>query len=238
MKRTSLAALTLLATLTALAAPGCSSDAAPDEGGGGTATHSSAGSSTTAGTPPVIIAAGTGNSAAGTASGGMPSAGAPSGGSPAATTGGAATGGGGSGGAPAAGGGGAAAGGAANPGNPGCPEKIDSKLACTQVISCPKSTCGVFKLGSKDCDCAAASGTFTCTSCTYTGTDSIVTPPAAALPACAADDVTLEKNTKGCTKGDRCKSLDTAKSRFCACWDDPVDGGTSWDCDAKPSNWP
>ena len=34
-----------------------------------------------------------------------------------------------------------------------------------------------------------------------------------------------------------CKSLDTEKNRFCACWDDPVEGGTAWDCDSMPSTW-
>jgi hypothetical protein len=80
---------------------------------------------------------------------------------------------------------------------------------------------------------------FTCSSCSYAGkTESIVQTPAAALPACTSDDTTLEKNTTGCTKGDRCKSLDTAKTRFCACWDDAAKGTTVWDCDAMPSAWP
>ncbi|MES1182948.1 MAG: hypothetical protein ABUL60_03985, partial [Myxococcales bacterium] len=123
--------------------------------------------------------------------------------------------------------------------NPACPAKIDSSVACTAAVSCPAATCGVFKIGAKDCSCAAASGMFTCSSCSYAGkTESIVQTPAAALAACASDDTTLEKNTTGCTKGDRCKSLDTAKTRFCACWDDAAKGTTVWDCDAMPSAWP
>ena len=238
MKRTSIAALTLLATLTTFAVPGCSSDATPDEGGSGSGNHTAGTGNSTAGTGTLPPIAGSGNSTAGTTSGGATSAGASSGGSAGATTGGAATAG--SGGAATGGSGGAATAGATTGGasNPGCPEKIDSKTACTAVISCPKATCGVFKLGGKDCDCAAAAGNFMCSSCAYAGTEPIVQPPATALPACTSDDVTLEKTIKGCTKGDRCKSLDTVNIRFCACWDDPVDGGTAWDCDSKPKNWP
>jgi hypothetical protein len=252
MKRTSLAALTLLASFATLGGPGCSSDATPDPTPSAGTAAAIAGTSSvlpiagtssttpTAGTPAVggtasSGGAGTGGSSAGattagTAAGGTASGGAASGGS---TAGGAATAGTAAGGTASAG---TASGGAANP---GCPAKIDSSVACTAVVSCPAATCGAFKLGAKDCNCAAASGTFMCSSCSYAGkTESIVQTPAAALPACASDDTTLEKNTTGCTKGDRCKSLDTAKVRFCACWDDPVKATTVWDCDAMPSAWP
>jgi hypothetical protein len=135
-----------------------------------------------------------------------------------------------------AGGGNASAGSAANP---DCPAKIDSTTACTSAVSCPAAACGVFKIGQKDCSCAAASGNFSCTSCSYAGkTEEIVQAPATVLPDCTADDTTLEKNTPTCTKGERCKSLDTAKSRFCACWDDPAKGVVDWDCDSMPSSWP
>jgi hypothetical protein len=122
--------------------------------------------------------------------------------------------------------------------DPNCPLKIDSKTACTAVVTCNDAYCGVFKLGSKDCSCAAASGFFECMSCDYAGkTEEIVLPPAAVLPACTGDDMTLESTT-GCTKGMRCRSTDAAKVRFCACWEDPTKGGTVWDCDAMPSSWP
>ncbi|RYZ05863.1 MAG: hypothetical protein EOO73_18295 [Myxococcales bacterium] len=74
-----------------------------------------------------------------------------------------------------------------------------------------------------------------CTSCTYKGTEEIVVKPTAALEPCAMADSAMEDIT-ACTKGMRCKSLDTTKDRFCACWDDPA-GGTVWDCDSTPSAW-
>jgi hypothetical protein len=107
---------------------------------------------------------------------------------------------------------------------------------CTAAIACPASVCGAFKLGAKDCKCDAATGPYTCTPCSYAGkTESIVQKPAAALPACTADDMTLEKNTPTCTMGDRCASL--TPKRFCACWTDPVKGSVVWDCDAIPAEW-
>jgi hypothetical protein len=251
MKRTSIAALTLVASFATLAGPGCSSDATPDttpSAGTGNNTAGTASQLPTAGTTGTVTTAGTsaGGAAtgtAGTASGGSAAGGSAAGGSAA---GGSAAGGSAAGGSAGAASGGTASGGSAGSGggsggaaNPACPAKIDSTVACTAVVSCPAATCGAFKLGAKDCNCAAASGTFTCTSCSYAGkTESIVQTPAAALTACASDDNTLEKNTTGCTKGDRCKSLDTTKSRFCACWDDPVKATTVWDCDAMPSAWP
>jgi hypothetical protein len=132
--------------------------------------------------------------------------------------------------------GGAAAGSGGGPAA-GCPVKIDSKTACTQVIDCPGAYCGVHQLGSKNCNCAMATGMFMCSSCDYTGkTEEIVQAPAAALEPCASEDSVLE-DTAGCTKGMRCKSLDTTRERFCACWDDLVEGGTAWDCDSLPSAW-
>lgn len=135
--------------------------------------------------------------------------------------------------------GGSSGGSAGGGSNPACPVKIDSMVMCTQIITCDDAYCGVFQMGSKDCSCAAASGAFTCSSCDYTGrTEEIVLPPAAVLPACAADDTTLEKNTPTCTKGERCKSLTVDKNRFCACWESPADGTLKWDCDAQPAAWP
>ena len=200
-----------------------------DEGGSSGSGNPSAGSGN------LIPMAGTGNAAAGTGNVALPTAG----------TGGAATAGtsgGGMAGAATGGASGAAPGGAAGtgggPGAPGCPVKIDSKVACTEVITCPNAYCGVFQLGLKNCECAAASGMFTCTSCGYAGkTEEIITKPAAALPACASDDATLE-DTPGCTKGMRCHSLTADKNRFCACWEDPVDASLKWDCDTQPSDWP
>jgi len=252
MKRTSFAALTLLASFATLGGPGCSSDATPDTTPSAGTASSSAGTSSqlpsagtsstpTAGTPAVggtTNAAGTGTagSSAGTAAGGTAAGGTAAGGSGGTAAGGTATGGTASGGSAA---GGTASGGTGGAANPACPAKIDSSVACTAAVSCPAATCGVFKIGAKDCNCAAASGMFMCSSCSYAGkTESIVQTPAAALPACASDDNTLEKNTTGCTKGDRCKSLDTAKTRFCACWDDAAKGTTVWDYDAMPSAWP
>jgi hypothetical protein len=115
-----------------------------------------------------------------------------------------------------------------------CPAKIDGSTACTAVVSCPGSVCGMHKLGSRTCSCPAASGVFDCGTCVYAGSEPIVVKPAAALSPCAMADSAMEDIT-ACTKGDRCKSLDTTKDRFCACWDAP--GGTAWDCDSTPSAW-
>ena len=205
-----------------------------DEGGSGTA-NSSAGTGTL-----VIPTAGTGQTAAGTGAV-TPTAGTSAGGAPSAGTGA-----GGDAGASVAMGGtsagtaaGGASGSAGGTSTPGCPVKIDSAVVCTQVATCNDAYCGVFQMGTKDCSCAAAAGNFTCTSCDYTGrTEEIVLPPAAVLPACAADDMTLEKNTPNCTKGMRCKSLTADKNRFCACWEDPVDASLKWDCDSQPASWP
>lgn len=241
MKRTSIVALTLLASLATLAGPGCSSAEDPDPGTtntAGTATNTggtlsgvpTAGttSTPTAGTPSgggtPATTAGAGGSSAGTASAGTAAGGTASGGTGTAGSAGTAS-------------GGASAGsGGTGTANPACPAKIDSNVMCTAVISCPASTCGAFKLGARDCTCAAATGPYTCSPCSYAGkTEPIVQKPEAALPACTADDMTLEKNTPTCTKGDRCASL-TAK-RFCACWTDPVKGSDVWDCDAIPAAW-
>jgi len=249
MKRTSIAALTLLASFATLAGAGCSSEASPDTSGttagsatnaGGTAGTPTAGtaSTSTAGTPASVggtpAGAGTatgGTATAGTTTGGNATAGTATGGSATAGT---ATGGSSAGGAAA----GAASGGTGGTGtaNPACPAKIDSAVMCTSVIACPGAVCGAFKLGAKDCKCEAATGPFTCTSCSYAGkTESIVQKPAEALPACTADDTTLEKNTPTCTKGDRCASQ--TPKRFCACWDDPAKDSVVWDCDAMPAEW-
>jgi hypothetical protein len=243
MKRVSIVTLSVLVPFVALSAPACSSESPPDEGNNTGNTSGTGNSSAGTGTLPPV--AGTTSSAAGTSAGGATggaagsgsggtTAGTSSGGSGTAGNAGAASGGtsaGGSAGATAGGSGGGTA-------NPNCPVKIDSKTACTAVATCNDAYCGVFKLGAKDCTCAAASGMFMCNSCDYTGkTEEIVLPPASALPACTADDMTLESTT-GCTKGMRCRSTDTAKIRFCACWDDPVEGGTVWDCDALPASWP
>jgi hypothetical protein len=256
MNRTSFAALALLSSFVTLVGPGCSSSDDTPSGNAGTGPQNTSGAAPVAGTGTLPIAgttsggttgtagstsaAGSGGAAAGTSSGGTATAGGGAGG----VGGGSAGGAGGSAGATAGGGGsGGAAAGAGGAGgsttNPNCPVKIDSSTACTAMISCPAATCGVFKLGSKDCNCAAASGNFMCSSCTYKGTESIVQAPMADAPltACAMDDATME-GTVGCTKGMRCKSLDMVKNRFCACWDDPVKGGTAWDCDAVPSAWP
>lgn len=244
MKRTSIVALTLLASLATLAGPGCSAEAPSDTGntntagtavntGGtlsglpsaGTASTPTAGTPSGGGTPATTAGAGggsAGTASAGTAAGGTAAGGTAAGGSATGGTAGTATGG------TAAGGTGTA--------NPACPAKIDSAVMCTAAISCPATTCGAFKLGARDCTCTAATGPYTCTPCSYAGkTEPIVQKPEAALPACTADDTTLEKNTPTCTKGDRCASL-TAK-RFCACWTDPVKGSDVWDCDAVPAAW-
>jgi hypothetical protein len=239
MKRVSIVTLSVLLPFVVLA-PACSSSDDPPDDGGKPAT---AGTSTSgAGTGNLVPIAGTSNGAAGTSTGGSPGgvAGSSAGGATAGTaSGGAATAGAASGGAATAGNGGAStAGTGGGTTNPNCPLKIDSKTACTAVVTCNDAYCGVFKLGSKDCSCAMASGLFECMPCDYTGkTEEIVLPPAAALPACTGDDMTLESTT-GCTKGERCRSTDAAKIRFCACWEDPVEGGTVWDCDAMPSSWP
>lgn len=242
MKRTSIVALTLLASLATLAGPGCSAEDPAEPGNtAGTAPTNTAGTQSvptagtgtgtpTAGTPAVggtaATSAGAGGSSAGTASAGTATGGTAAGGTGTAGSAGTASGG-------TASGGGTGGTGTANP---ACPVKIDSAVMCAAVISCPASACGAFKLGAKDCNCMAATGPYTCTPCSYAGkTESIVQKPAAALPACTADDTTLEKNTPTCTMGDRCASL-TAK-RFCACWTDPVKGSTVWDCDAIPAEW-
>jgi hypothetical protein len=184
-----------------------------------------------AGTGPTTAGSNSGAPTAGSGGSAPSSAGTSAGGSAGAEAGGAA----GSAGAPPT----AGTSGSAGGGNPACPVKIDSQVMCTQIISCPDAYCGVFQMGSKDCDCAAASGAFTCSSCDYTGrTEEIVLPPAAVLPACSADDMTLEKSTPTCTKGDRCKSLTVDKNRFCACWENPTDGALKWDCDSQPASWP
>lgn len=209
-----------------------------DEGGNNTSgSNSAAGSggsvaNPVAGTGPSNGGSNSGTPTAGTGGSAPSTAGTSAGGSAGAEAGGA---GGSAGATPTAGTGGSAGG----SGNPACPVKIDSQVMCTQVISCPDAYCGVFQMGSKDCDCAAASGAFTCSSCDYTGrTEEIVLPPAAVLPACSADDMTLEKSTPTCTKGDRCKSLTPDKVRFCACWENPTDGALKWDCDSQPASWP
>jgi hypothetical protein len=219
-----------------LMTPACNQAVTPEEDENG-ASGSSNGS---AGTGALLPMAGTANTAAG--SGGLiPSAGTGTGGAATAGTSsggmsGSATGGGSAG--SSAGGAAAGTGGGPGPGNPGCPVKIDSKVACTQVITCPDAYCGVFQLGAKNCECVAASGMFTCTSCSYAGaTEEILQKPEAALPACASDDATLE-DTPGCTKGMRCHSLTADKNRFCACWEDPLDASLKWDCDTQPSDWP
>jgi hypothetical protein len=237
MKR-SIVTLGLVGLLATSAVSACNQAETPDDDGGGSNTS---GSPSTAGSGGGVVSpvAGTGPSAAGSSnptggSGGSApgTAGASTGGSAGASAGGTSD----SGGAPSTAGTGGSAGGT---GNPACPVKIDSQVMCTQVISCPGAYCGVFQMGKKDCDCAAASGAFTCTSCDYTGrTEEIVLPPAAVLPACSADDTTLEKNTPTCTKGDRCKSLTVDKNRFCACWENPTDGALKWDCDSQPASWP
>ncbi len=246
MNRSSFAALALLTSFVSLAGSGCSSE---DSGGGtaGSNTFPAAGTGTvpTAGTGTVPTAgpsaggtgtagaaamAGSGGAAAGTSAGGSATGGA-----------GASTGGAGAGGVAAGGGGAAGAttggAGAGAGGSASCPAKIDSSTVCTAVASCPGTTCGLHKLGSRDCSCAAATGNFTCSSCTYKGTEAIVVKPEAALTPCAMADSAME-DTKACTKGDRCKSLDTTKDRVCACWDDPAAvGSTVWDCDSTPSAW-
>jgi hypothetical protein len=238
MKRVSIVTLSVLLPFVVLA-PACSSSDAPPDDGDKPAT---AGTGTTgAGSGNLVPSAGTSNGAAGTGTGGSPGgvAGSSAGGAAGTASGGTATAGAASGGAATAGSGGAGtAGTGGGTANPNCPLKIDSKTACTAVVTCNDAYCGVFKLGSKDCSCAMASGLFECMPCDYAGkTEEIVLPPAAALPACTADDMTLESTT-GCTKGERCRSTDAAKIRFCACWEDPVEGGTVWDCDAMPSSWP
>lgn len=45
----------------------------------------------------------------------------------------------------------------------------------------------------------------------------------------------LMEDIVGCTQGARCKSLDTTKDRFCACWD--VAGTPKYDCDSTPGAW-
>ena len=241
MKRVSIVTLSLLLPITILA-PACSSSSdPPDDGGKPTAGTGN----TSAGTGNLVPMAGTANAAAGmasTAAGGAASGGAgtSAGGAVAGTTsGGSANAGVTSGGASTAGAAGTStAGSGGGTSDPNCPLKIDSKTACTAVATCSDAYCGVFKLGAKDCSCAMAAGMFECTSCDYAGkTEAIVLPPAGALPACTGDDMTLEATT-GCAKGERCRSTDAAKVRFCACWDDPVDGGTVWDCDSMPSSWP
>ncbi len=219
--------------------PGCNQTESPDEDGG-----NSGSSNSSAGTGNLVIPmAGSANASAGSANV-APTAGSGAGGAntgaAGTSAGGAATAGTAAGGASAGTSAGGAAGGTAGAGsNPGCPAKIDSQVVCTMAISCNDAYCGVFQMGSKDCTCAAASGNFSCTSCDYAGrTEEIVLPPAAVLPACAADDVTLEKNTPNCTKGMRCKSLTADKNRFCACWEDPTDASLKWDCDSQPSSWP
>lgn len=239
MKRVSFVTLGLLLPIAVLA-PACSSSTDPPDDGGKPTTAGTG--STSAGTGNLVPMAGTGNTTAGTAAGGAASggAGASAGGAAAGmTSGGAANAGATSGGASTAGAAGTGtAGSGGGAADPNCPTKIDSKTACTAVVTCSDAYCGVFKLGSKDCSCAAAAGMFECTSCDYAGkTEEIVLPPAGALPACTGDDMTLEA-TAGCTKGERCRSTDAAKVRFCACWDDPVEGGTVWDCDSMPSSWP
>jgi hypothetical protein len=238
MKRVSIVTLSLFLPLTVLA-PACSSSQDPPEDGD----KPSAGTgNTTAGTGNLVPVAGTGNAVAGSSTGGAPGglAGASAGGAAAGTsTGGAAAAGTSSGGTSTAGTAGTAtAGSGGGTADPNCPLKIDSKTECTAVATCNDAYCGVFKLGSKDCSCGMASGFFECMSCDYAGkTEEIVLPPAAALPACTGDDMTLEA-TAGCTKGERCRSTDAAKIRFCACWEDPAKGGTVWDCDSMPSSWP
>ena len=195
---------------------------------------------TNAGTGNLVIpTAGTGNATAGTASV-VPTAGSGSGGAGTAGTSAGGAAGTATGGASAGTSAGGAAGGSAGAGsNPACPAKIDSKVVCTMPVTCNAAYCGVFQMGKKDCTCAAASGNFSCMPCAYTGrTEEIVQPPAAVLPACAADDMTLEKSTPNCTKGMRCKSLTADANRFCACWENPVDASLKWDCDSQPGSWP
>lgn len=237
MKRVSIVTLSLFLPLTVLA-PACSSSQDPSEDGDKPIAGTG---NTTAGTGNHVPLAGTGNSVAGSSTGGAPSgvAGASVGGATAGTAaGGTPAGGASTGGASTAGAGGtSSAGTGGGTADPNCPLKIDSKTACTAVATCSDAYCGVFKLGAKDCSCPMASGFFECMPCDYTGkTEEIVLAPAAALPACTGDDTTLESTT-GCTKGERCRSTDAAKVRFCACWEDPAKGGTAWDCDAMPSTW-
>lgn len=237
MKRLSFVTLSVSLPFVFLAAAACSSESPPDDDKSNTAAGTG---NTSAGTGNLGPVAGTSNSAAGSGGTTSSAAGSGSGGTTAGSgTAGSGTAGSVSGGTGAGGSAGAATGGSGGSGaDPSCPAKIDSKTACTAVATCSGVYCGVFKLGSKGCSCAAASGMFTCSSCDYAGkTEEIVVPPASALTACTADDTTLEATT-GCTKGMRCRSTDAAKIRFCACWDDPVDGGTVWDCDAIPASWP
>jgi hypothetical protein len=235
MKR-SIVTLSLVGSVSFLLAAACNQAVTPEDDESG----SSGSGNSSAGTGTLLPMAGNANSAAGSAgliptagtgTGGQPTAGASSGGMSGTAAGGASAG-------TSTGGAAAGSGGGPGDGNPGCPVKIDSKVACTQVITCQSAYCGVFQLGSKNCECAAASGMFTCTSCTYAGkTEEILVKPEAALPACASDDATLE-DTPGCTKGMRCHSLTADKNRFCACWEDPLDASLKWDCDTQPSDWP
>jgi hypothetical protein len=235
MKRVSIVALGLFIPFVSLAA--CSSSTEPDDGNGTpqAGAGTTAGSPSTAGTPSTAgspSTAGAATGGAGSGAGGAATAGGGAGGA-AAGSGGAATGGAGA----ATGGAGAGGGGGSGGANPACPAKIDSQVMCTQIIQCPNAYCGVFKLGSKNCDCAAATGPFKCTSCDYSGsTEPIVQKPTEALPACAAADSVLE-DMAGCTLNDRCKSLTADKDRFCACFTDPVKGAAAWDCDAVPAAW-
>jgi hypothetical protein len=235
MKRVSIVALGLFAPLMVLAA--CSSEADPDDGN--TTPKAGAGNTTAGATNMPVAGMSSTTGGTPTTTAGASSGGATTGGGGAASTagggaGGAATGGGGAatgGGGAATGGGGAGTGGA----NAACPMKIDSKVMCTSIINCPGAYCGVFKLGSKNCECLAATGPFKCSSCDYTGsTEPIVQEPTAALPACTAADAVLE-DMEGCTLNDRCASL--TPDRFCACFTDPVKGTPAWDCDAIPAAW-
>jgi hypothetical protein len=238
MNRTSLTALARFTSFVALVGSGCSSDDPPPSGAAGTGFTPTAGTSATAGTGSTTAgtyAGGAGTAGTSATAGTGEAAGAATGGGGA---GGVATGGGGAGGTTTGGGGAGGAatggGGAGGSGSGTCPAKIDSSTVCTAVASCPGTMCGIHKLGSRDCSCAAASGVFACTACTYKGAEPIVMKPDAALTPCAMADSAMEDLT-GCTKGDRCKSLDTTKDRFCACWD--AAGATAWDCDSTPSAW-
>jgi hypothetical protein len=235
MKR-SIVTLSLVGSVSFLVAAGCNQAVTPEEDESG----SSGSGNSTAGTGALLPMAGNANTAAGSGGGLVPTAGTGTGGAATAGTGSGGMSGSETGGASAgtSAGGATAGAGGAGPANPGCPVKIDSKVACTQVITCPNAYCGVFQLGAKNCECVAASGMFTCTSCSYAGkTEEILVKPEAALPACASDDATLE-DTPGCTKGMRCHSLTADKNRFCACWEDPLDASLKWDCDTQPSDWP
>jgi len=173
-------------------------------------------------------------------SGGSDAAGSTNGGSAGSTNGGN----GGSAGSSGSGSGGAAGkGGSAGSGGSGgvppiCMDSITvNQTACSGP--CRENTCGIQRLGVRDCSCQGAGaqypGTYACTSCDYTINigNPIIDPPAGAMVGCDSDDATMEDRLDcgiSVENGYRCQSLDNA-TRMCACWND------FWDCGSKPAFW-